>query len=55
MKNEPWVKFGIFMSPKTKENPADNRNNRPPSVTLLTASTTQTFTAFGFERWPYGR
>src|SRR6266705_6833229 len=40
MKNEPWVRFGIFMSPKISENPADRRKRRPPSVMLLTASTT---------------
>src|SRR6266850_129402 len=41
MKNEPCVRFGIRMSPKIRENPADSRNSRPPSVMLLTASTTQ--------------
>src|SRR5262245_50769114 len=46
MKNEPWVRFGIFMSPNTSENPADSRNSRPPSVKLLTASTSQTFTVW---------
>src|SRR5215470_13432277 len=44
MKNEPWVRFGIFMRPKISENPADSRKRRPPSVTLLTASTSQTLT-----------
>src|SRR5215831_3163061 len=41
MKNEPWVRFGIFMSPKMREKPADSRNSRPPNVMLLTASTSQ--------------
>ena len=41
MKNEPCVRFGIRMSPKMSEKPADSRNSRPPSVTLLTASTSQ--------------
>src|SRR5262245_30973247 len=43
MKNEPWVRFGILISPKISENPADSRNKSPPSVTLLTASTSQRF------------
>src|SRR6267378_6051423 len=40
MKNEPCVRFGIFISPKINEKPADRRKRSPPSVTLLTASTT---------------
>src|SRR5262245_7803291 len=51
MKNEPWVRFGIFMSPKISENPADSRKRRPPSVMLLTASTTQRFMRCRFARW----
>src|SRR6266513_6228296 len=39
MKNEPCVRFGIFINPKIKEKPADSRKRRPPSVRLLTAST----------------
>src|SRR5438093_8797933 len=39
MKNEPCVRFGIFINPKISENPADSRKRRPPSVILLTAST----------------
>src|SRR5437867_11451612 len=39
MKNEPCVRFGIFINPKISENPADSRKRRPPSVMLLTAST----------------
>ena len=45
MKKEPWVRFGIRMSPKISENPADSRKSRPPSVTLLTASTSQRLTS----------
>src|SRR3954454_1787752 len=41
MKREPWVRFGMRISPKINENPADNRNNRPPNVMLLTASNSQ--------------
>src|SRR5438105_13615978 len=41
MKNEPCVRLGIRISPKMSENPADKRNNKPPSVMLLTASTNQ--------------
>src|SRR6266571_1646154 len=43
MKNEPCVRFGIRISPKISENPADSRKSRPPSVTLLTASSSQRF------------
>src|SRR5438128_1882681 len=50
MKNEPCVRFGIFMSPKISENPADRRNRRPPSVMLLTASTTHKLMSFRSER-----
>src|SRR5438132_7636346 len=50
MKNELWVRFGIFMSPKISEKPADSRKSNPPSVTLLTASTTHRFMASRFER-----
>src|SRR5262245_41083775 len=50
MKNEPWVRFGIFMSPKISENPADSRKSRPPSVMLLTASTTHKFMKSRSER-----
>ena len=39
MKNEPCVRFGIFMSPKISEKPDDSRKRRPPSVMLFTAST----------------
>src|SRR5579864_3193277 len=42
MKKDPWVRFGIRMSPKISENPADSRKSSPPNVTLLTASTSQT-------------
>src|SRR6188768_3862139 len=47
MKKEPWVRFGMRMSPKISEKPADSRNSRPPSVTLLTASTSQTLMRIG--------
>src|SRR2546421_12700171 len=50
MKNEPCVRFGIFMSPKISENPADRRKSSPPSVMLLTASTTHRFMLSRFER-----
>src|SRR5580693_7514851 len=41
MNIEPCVRFGIRISPKIRENPADSRNNRPPNVTLLTVSSSQ--------------
>src|SRR6267142_2612160 len=47
MKNEPWVRFGILINPKTSEKPADRRNSRPPSVMLLTASSSQRLTLGG--------
>ena len=41
MNIEPCVKFGIRISPKISEKPADSRNSRPPNVTLLTVSSSQ--------------
>src|SRR6185312_4942451 len=41
MNSEPCVKFGMRISPKIREKPADNRNSSPPKVMLLTASTSQ--------------
>src|SRR5580704_11305747 len=41
MNIEPCVRLGIRISPKIRENPADNKNNRPPNVTLLTVSSSQ--------------
>src|SRR5712691_6786426 len=41
MKNEPWVRLGIFIRPKISEKPAERRKRRPPSVMLLTLSTSQ--------------
>src|SRR6476661_5430742 len=43
MNSEPCVRFGMRMSPKISEKPADNRNSSPPNVTLLTDSTSQKF------------
>src|SRR5436305_12684996 len=47
MNGEPCVRFGIRISPKISEKPADRRNSRPPKVTLLTVSTSQKFIAAG--------
>src|SRR5215470_1476276 len=47
MKNEPWVRLGIRMSPKIKEKPAERRKRRPPSVMLLTASNSHRLTPGG--------
>src|SRR5262245_20331946 len=52
MKNEPWVRFGIRMSPKISEKPAERRKRSPPSVTLLTASSSQRFIGAPPPRWP---
>src|SRR5271169_1496334 len=38
MNSEPCVRFGIRISPKIREKPADNRNSRLPKVMLLTDS-----------------
>src|ERR1051325_6144647 len=43
MNSEPCVRFGIRISPKIREKPADRRNSRPPKVTLLTVSSSQKF------------
>ena len=45
MNSEPCVRFGMRISPKISEKPADSRNSRPPKVMLLTASTSQKFIA----------
>src|SRR5262249_28946769 len=41
MNSEPCVRFGIRISPKMREKPADSRNNKPPKVMLLAVSTSQ--------------
>src|SRR5579872_5550596 len=41
MNIEPCVRFGICISPKINEKPADNRKSRPPNVMLLMANTAQ--------------
>ncbi len=43
MKNEPCIRFGMRISPKISEKPADSRNSRPPKVTLFTVRTSQKF------------
>src|SRR6476659_9861446 len=48
MNSEPCVRFGMRISPKISEKPADNRNSKPPNVTLLTDSTSQKFMADAF-------
>ena len=50
MNSEPCVKFGIRISPKIREKPADSRNSSPPNVTLLTVSTSQKLIAAVFPR-----
>src|SRR5689334_20910220 len=47
MNSEPCVRFGIRISPKIRENPADNRNKSPPSVMLLIARMRVWFIAAG--------
>ena len=43
MNSEPCVRFGMRISPKISEKPADSRNKSPPKATLLTASMIQRF------------
>src|SRR5690348_9151892 len=43
MKNEPWVRLGIRISPKISENPAERRKSSPPKVMLLTERTSHRF------------
>ena len=43
MNSEPCVRFGIRISPKIREKPAERRNRSPPKVTLFTVSTNQAF------------
>ena len=50
MNSEPCVRFGIRISPKIREKPADSRNSSPPKVTLLTVSTSQKFIVAVFPR-----
>src|SRR5215208_1862664 len=38
MNSEPCVRFGMRISPKISENPADSRNSSPPKAMLLPAS-----------------
>src|SRR5437764_14798353 len=45
MNSEPCVRFGIRISPKISENPADSRNSKPPKATLLPASRSDRFIA----------
>ena len=37
MKNEPCIRFGMRISPKISEKPAESRNSKPPSAMLFTA------------------
>src|ERR1700680_3183871 len=41
MKKEPCIRFGMRISPKISEKPADSRNSRPPSAMLFTARVSQ--------------
>ena len=41
MKNEPCIRFGMRISPKISEKPAESRNSRPPSAMLFTARVSQ--------------
>ena len=50
MNSEPCVRFGMRISPKISEKPADSRNSNPPKVTLLTVSTSQKVMAEVFPR-----
>src|ERR1041384_7167486 len=54
MNSEPCVRFGMRISPKISEKPADSKNSSPPNVTLLTDSTSQKFIG-EHPRWLGGR
>src|SRR5215212_2538215 len=41
MKNEPCIRFGMRISPKISEKPAERRNSKPPSARLFTPSVSQ--------------
>src|SRR5829696_8165703 len=41
MKNEPCIRFGMRISPKISEKPAESRNSKPPSARLFTPSVSQ--------------
>ena len=43
MNKEPCVRFGMRISPKISENPADSRNSNPPKAMLLAASSSEMF------------
>src|SRR6516162_11366828 len=45
MNKEPCVRLGIRISPKINENPADNKNKRPPKAMLLPANISHRFIA----------
>src|SRR4051794_8468353 len=48
MKNEPCIRFGIRISPKISEKPAESRNSKPPSARLFTPSVSQSVI-----HWPF--
>src|SRR4051812_27880449 len=50
MNSEPCVKFGMRISPKISENPADSKNSRPPKATLLTVRISQNVIDGNFPR-----
>src|SRR5262249_16261341 len=52
MNSEPCVRFGIRISPKISEKPADSRNSTPPKVMLLTVSSSQKFISAVVPRAP---
>src|SRR6185437_12347068 len=50
MNSDPCVKFGIRISPKIREKPADRRKSSPPKVMLFTVSTSQNVIAADIPR-----
>src|SRR5215469_13176423 len=55
MNSEPWVRLGIRISPKINENPADNKNSRPPKAMLLPANINHRFIAIFYGSTFYWR
>src|SRR4051812_32802742 len=52
MKNEPCIRFGMRISPKISEKPAERRNSKPPSARLFTPSVSQSVIGYPPPREP---
>src|SRR3954470_6047185 len=52
MKKEPCIRFGMRISPKISEKPAERRNSKPPSARLFTPSVSQSVIGYPPPREP---